>query len=113
MVVHVAVGVGECLARFAPKAYAELIETALKPRLIGQNPTDIVKQLATVIDERKKGTALEDAVQKAFEPPKPPEPQQVMDEMAGPGDAGAPIGSAGMDAAREVHLSICGGCVLL
>ena len=42
----------------------------------GQNPTDIVKQLATVIDERKKGTALEDAVQKAFEPPKPPEQQQ-------------------------------------
>jgi len=67
----------------------------------GQNPTDIVKQLATVIDERKKGTALEDAVQKAFEPPKPPEPQQPMDEMAGPGDAGAPIGSAGMDAATE------------
>jgi galactonate dehydratase len=37
------VGVGECLARFAPKAYAELIETALKPRLIGQNPTDITR----------------------------------------------------------------------
>lgn len=67
----------------------------------GQNPTQIVKQLATVIDERKKGTALEDAVQKAFEPPKPPEPQQPVDEMAGPGDAGAPIGSAGMDAANE------------
>lgn len=35
------VGVGEALARFSPKAYAELIETSLKPRLIGQNPTDI------------------------------------------------------------------------
>ncbi|NMG39040.1 mandelate racemase/muconate lactonizing enzyme family protein [Chelativorans sp. ZYF759] len=35
------VGVGETLARFAPKAYAEAIETLLKPRLIGQNPTDI------------------------------------------------------------------------
>jgi L-alanine-DL-glutamate epimerase-like enolase superfamily enzyme len=34
-------GVGEALARFAPKAYAELIETALKPRLVGRNPTDI------------------------------------------------------------------------
>ena len=32
-------GVGEALARFAPKAYAELIETALKPRLVGRNPT--------------------------------------------------------------------------
>ena len=29
-------GVGECLARFAPKAYAELIDTALKPRLVGE-----------------------------------------------------------------------------
>lgn len=34
-------GVGEALARFAPKAYAEVIETCLKPRLVGQNPTAI------------------------------------------------------------------------
>ncbi len=34
-------GVGEALARFSPKAYAELIETSLKPRLVGRNPTDI------------------------------------------------------------------------
>ncbi|GLS32497.1 galactonate dehydratase [Mesorhizobium albiziae] len=34
-------GVGEALARFSPKAYAELIETSLKPRLVGHNPTDI------------------------------------------------------------------------
>lgn len=35
------VGVGETLARFSPKAYAELIETSLKPRLIGQDASDI------------------------------------------------------------------------
>lgn len=35
------VGVGECLARFAPKAYAELIETSLKPRLVGRDARDI------------------------------------------------------------------------
>jgi galactonate dehydratase len=35
------VGVGEALARFSPKAYAELLETSLKPRLVGGNPTDI------------------------------------------------------------------------
>jgi galactonate dehydratase len=35
------VGVGETLARFAPKAYAELIETSLKPRLIGQDARNI------------------------------------------------------------------------
>lgn len=34
-------GVGEALARFSPKAYADLIETSLKPRLLGQNPTNI------------------------------------------------------------------------
>ncbi|MGH6922518.1 MAG: mandelate racemase/muconate lactonizing enzyme family protein [Propylenella sp.] len=34
-------GVGEALARFSPRAYAELIDTSLKPRLVGQNPTNI------------------------------------------------------------------------
>ncbi|WFP76166.1 mandelate racemase/muconate lactonizing enzyme family protein [Mesorhizobium sp. WSM4906] len=34
-------GVGETLARFSPKAYAELIETSLKPRLIGRDARDI------------------------------------------------------------------------
>jgi L-alanine-DL-glutamate epimerase-like enolase superfamily enzyme len=34
-------GVGEALARFSPKAYAELIETSLKPRLLGGDPTAI------------------------------------------------------------------------
>src|ERR1700752_4678254 len=34
-------GVGETLARFSPKAYAELIETSLKPRLVGQDPRNI------------------------------------------------------------------------
>ncbi|WP_274425542.1 mandelate racemase/muconate lactonizing enzyme family protein [Chelativorans sp. YIM 93263] len=42
------VGVGETLARFSPKAYAELIETSLKPRLIGQNPTDIMQHWRTM-----------------------------------------------------------------
>lgn len=31
------VGVGECLARFAPRAYANIIETLLKPRLVGRD----------------------------------------------------------------------------
>jgi L-alanine-DL-glutamate epimerase-like enolase superfamily enzyme len=35
-------GVGEALARFSPKAYCELIESSLKPRLVGGNPTDIM-----------------------------------------------------------------------
>lgn len=35
------VGVGETLARFSPMAYAALIETSLKPRLIGQDARNI------------------------------------------------------------------------
>jgi galactonate dehydratase len=41
-------GVGEALARFSPKAYAELIETSLKPRLVGGNPTDIMAHWRTM-----------------------------------------------------------------
>lgn len=42
------VGVGETLARFSPRAYADLIETSLKPRLLGQNPTDITQHWKTM-----------------------------------------------------------------
>lgn len=41
-------GVGEALARFSPKAYADLIETSLKPRLVGQNPTAITAHWNTM-----------------------------------------------------------------
>ena len=41
-------GVGETLARFSPKAYAELIESSLKPRLVGGNPTDIMAHWRTM-----------------------------------------------------------------
>ena len=40
----------------------------------GQDPMQIVEKMAAVIDERKKGTPLEDAVAKAFKPE--PAPQQ-------------------------------------
>jgi L-alanine-DL-glutamate epimerase-like enolase superfamily enzyme len=42
------IGVGEALARFSPRAYADLIETSLKPRLVGGNPTDIQAQCRTM-----------------------------------------------------------------
>jgi hypothetical protein len=42
----------------------------------GQDPMKIVEKMAAVIDERKKGTSLEDAVAKAFKPePAPKQPQ--------------------------------------
>lgn len=41
-------GVGEALARFSPRAYADLIDTSLKPRLVGGNPTDIMAHWRTM-----------------------------------------------------------------
>jgi L-alanine-DL-glutamate epimerase-like enolase superfamily enzyme len=39
-------GYGETLARFAPRAYAELVERALKPRLVGRDALDIAANWA-------------------------------------------------------------------
>ena len=47
----------------------------------GQDPMSLVEKMATVIDERKKGTPLEDAVAKAFKPepaPQQPEAPEMM-----------------------------------
>jgi hypothetical protein len=46
----------------------------------GQDPVKIVTALAEVIDARKKGTPIEDAVQEAFAPEPPPEQQQAAPE---------------------------------
>jgi hypothetical protein len=69
----------------------------------GQDPTQIIEKMATVIAERKKGTPLEDAVAKAFEPPKPepeeqqPDPSDLLQQLGGTED---PEAAAAM-AARE------------
>ncbi|MBB4122036.1 enolase C-terminal domain-like protein [Martelella radicis] len=39
-------GYGETLARFAPRAYAELVERALKPRLVGRDALNILANWA-------------------------------------------------------------------
>jgi hypothetical protein len=49
----------------------------------GQDPMQIVEKMATVIEERKKGTPLEDAVARAFKPEPAPEAPQAP-EMAQP-----------------------------
>ena len=49
----------------------------------GQDPMSLVEKMATVIDERKKGTPLEDAVAKAFKPEPAPQTPQAP-EMAQP-----------------------------
>ena len=57
----------------------------------GQDPMSLVEKMATVIDERKKGTALEDAVAKAFKPEPAPQMPEAP-EMAQPGAPEAPGG---------------------
>ena len=46
----------------------------------GQDPMKVISQLATVIDERRKGTPIEDAVAKAFKPEPAPEETASMPE---------------------------------
>jgi galactonate dehydratase len=56
------VGVGETLARFAPKAYAELIETALKPRIVGRDARDIAahwQAMRRALSGRQGGVLIE------------------------------------------------------
>jgi len=58
----------------------------------GQDPMKIVNAMASVINDRKKGTSLEDAVANAFKPekPKPAAPGVPETEIPGmPGEPGA------------------------
>lgn len=68
----------------------------------GQDPSDIIFKMATVIDKRRAGTSIEDAVLSVFKPaekPQQPEPEQnpmaMLEQMAAgpqatPGE-GAPV----------------------
>ena len=50
----------------------------------GQDPSDVVHKIASVIDMRRKGTMIEDAVLQAFAPaptPAVPEQQMSADQM--------------------------------
>lgn len=59
----------------------------------GQDPTQVVERMAKVIAERKKGTPIEDAVAKAFEPEKPKEaPPGMPSEAASAPGAPEPEG---------------------
>lgn len=61
----------------------------------GQDPMKVVEKMASVIDERKKGTPLEDAVAKAFKPE--PAPQAPAAPEAAPGQPpAAPPAPEGM-----------------
>jgi hypothetical protein len=61
----------------------------------GQDPSDILMKLSTVISERQKGTSIEDAIQKAWTPKNPPPaatPAEVSPLMGQPGEVPAGAG---------------------
>ena len=51
----------------------------------GQDPTKIIEKMASVINDRKKGVSIEDAVAKAFKPEPPPQPQGPPEAAEGEG----------------------------
>lgn len=57
----------------------------------GQDPSDIVEKIAKVIDARRKGTVIEEAVMKVFEKPEPePQPEPMQEEAMGMPELGMP-----------------------
>ena len=67
---------------------ASLAEAIPQMAMQGQDPSGIVEQIAKVIDLRRKGNAIEEAVVKVFEKPKPeptpetPQAPQVPAQMS-------------------------------
>jgi hypothetical protein len=62
----------------------------------GQDPSEIVRNIAAVIKARQKGQALEDAIEATFAPqqPVPPAGAQPMVEQTSPAPTAAPAGGA-------------------
>ena len=62
----------------------------------GQDPSEIVRNIAAVIKARQKGQALEDAIEATFAPqqPVPPAGAQQVVEQTSPAPAAAPAGGA-------------------
>lgn len=61
----------------------------------GQDPSNIVKQIATVIQQRQKGRAIEDVIEEVFAPQNPPAgAEQMVEQPSVPSAPGAPAGGA-------------------
>jgi galactonate dehydratase len=55
-------GVGECLARFAPAAHAEMIEQLFRPMLLGEDPFSLPRlwqRMASITSGRSGGVQIE------------------------------------------------------
>lgn len=66
--------------RVAVAQYAQAIPALASQ---GQDPSEIIKRIAEVIQGRQKGLQLENIVEKAFAPAPPPDPEQPMQEQMG------------------------------
>jgi hypothetical protein len=63
------------------------------PQMItqGQDPTDLVKKIAAVIQARQKGIQIEDAIEEIFAPENPPAgAEQQVEQPSVPSAPGAP-----------------------
>lgn len=83
----------------------------------GQDPTQILMQMAAMIDARQKGKSVEEAIAAAFTPPEPPPAPEMMApedpmaamqaEMAGAGaPMGPPPGGGGMPQQQEPVMNL-------
>lgn len=86
----------------AVQGYAQAIpQMALQPEM--GDPMQVITRIADVIDARKKGTPIEDALMAAFKPAPAPEQQApVEDPMAALMGAGAPAGPGQAPAGAQV-----------
>lgn len=87
-------------------SFASMAQAIPQMAAQGQNPSQLVTQIASVIDMRKRGTPIEDAVAKVFAQPEP-EPAQP-DQMIPPAGMAAPVEPAPSPAAPESMTSAGG-----
>ena len=61
----------------------------------GQDPSDIIRKISTVIQERQKGKVLEDIIAEVFAPAEPENPPAGAEQVEQPPVPGAPAGPVG------------------
>lgn len=62
----------------------------------GQDPSDILRRMATMIEDRQKGIPIEESVVKAFAPPEEEQQMAGMPGMPGMGEPGMAGGAGGL-----------------
>ena len=68
----------------------------------GQDPTDLIRKMADVINSRKSGKQIEDAIQDAFQPENPPAGEQIQSEQPVPAAPGEPPAGGALPSAAPM-----------